>query len=185
MKALAFSLKLVNRSMQKVTFVMTLRNLIELNEHLRLKTPLLGLDVGEKSVGLALSDATRTIATPMQTLQLNKFSDTALNLLDICVKFDVSALIIGLPINMNGTEGPRCQSVRQFARNLEAHFDMEMAFWDERLSTKAVTRTMLEADLSREKRAKNVDKMAAAYILQGALDYLRNLIDQPNEEILD
>ena len=83
MKALAFSLKLVNRSTQKVTFVMTLRNLIELNEYLRLKTPLLGLDVGEKSVGLALSDVTRTIATPMQNLELKKFSDTALNLLDI------------------------------------------------------------------------------------------------------
>lgn len=153
---------------------MTVRKLIELTEVLKPNRRLLGLDIGEKTVGLALSDISRTVATPMETLVLKKFSVTALQLLDICVEQEVAALIIGLPINMDGTEGPRCQSVRQFGRNLEARFDMEMAFWDERLSTVAVTRTLIAADMSRAKRAENVDKMAAAYILQGALDFLTN-----------
>jgi putative Holliday junction resolvase len=153
---------------------MTVRKLIDFTEVLPPNRRLLGLDIGEKTVGLALSDISRTVATPMETLVLKKFSKTAVQLLDICVEHEIAALIIGLPVNMDGTEGPRCQSVRQFARNLEAHFDMEMAFWDERLSTVAVTKTMIEADMSRAKRAENVDKMAAGYILQGALDFLAN-----------
>ena len=153
---------------------MTVRKLIDFTELLPPNRRLLGLDIGEKTVGLALSDISRTVATPMETLVLKKFSKTAVQLLDICVEHEIAALIIGLPVNMDGTEGPRCQSVRQFARNLEAHFDMEMAFWDERLSTVAVTKTMIEADMSRAKRAENVDKMAAGYILQGALDFLAN-----------
>ncbi|NKB20611.1 MAG: Holliday junction resolvase RuvX [Alphaproteobacteria bacterium] len=153
---------------------MTVRKLIDLMELLPPNRRLLGLDIGEKTVGLGLSDISRTVATPMETLILKKFSKTAVQLLDICVEHEVAALIIGLPVNMDGTEGPRCQSVRQFARNLEAHFDMEMGFWDERLSTVAVTKTMIEADMSRAKRAENVDKMAAAYILQGALDFMAN-----------
>ncbi|MBK18036.1 MAG: Holliday junction resolvase RuvX [Rhodospirillaceae bacterium] len=157
---------------------MTVRKLIDFTNLLPPNRRLLGLDVGEKTVGLALSDLSRTVATPMETLILKKFSNTATELLDICVEHEVAALIIGLPVNMDGTEGPRCQSVRQFGRNLEAHFDMEMAFWDERLSTVAVTKTMLEADMSRAKRAENVDKMAAAYILQGALDFLANKAGQ-------
>jgi putative holliday junction resolvase len=153
---------------------MTVRKLIDFTELLPPNRRLLGLDIGEKTVGLALSDISRTVATPMETLVLRKFSKTAVQLLDICVEHEVAGLVIGLPVNMDGTEGPRCQSVRQFARNLEAHFDMEMAFWDERLSTVAVTKTMIEADMSRAKRAENVDKMAAGYILQGALDFLAN-----------
>ena len=153
---------------------MTVRKLIDFTELLPPNRRLLGLDIGEKTVGLALSDISRTVATPMETLVLKKFSKTAVQLLDICVEHEVAGLVIGLPVNMDGTEGPRCQSVRQFARNLEAHFDMEMAFWDERLSTVAVTKTMIEADMSRAKRAENVDKMAAGYILQGALDFLHN-----------
>jgi putative holliday junction resolvase len=153
---------------------MTVRKLINFTELLPPNRRLLGLDIGEKTVGLALSDISRTVATPMETLVLKKFSKTAVQLLDICVEHEVAGLVIGLPVNMDGTEGPRCQSVRQFARNLEAHFDMEMAFWDERLSTVAVTKTMIEADMSRAKRAENVDKMAAGYILQGALDFLAN-----------
>ena len=151
---------------------MTVRKLIDFSEILSPNRRLLGLDIGQKTVGLALSDISRTVATPMKTLALSKFSKTAVELLDICVEHEVAALVIGLPVNMDGTEGPRCQSVRQFACNLEAHFDMEIAFWDERLSTVAVTKAMLEADMSRAKRAENVDKMAAAYILQGALDFL-------------
>ena len=161
---------------------MTVRKLIDLNDHLPPNRRLLGLDIGEKTVGLALSDLGRTIATPMETLILKKFSRTATQLLDICVEHDVAALIIGLPVNMDGTEGPRCQSVRQFGRNLEAHFDMGMAFWDERLSTVAVTKTMIEADMSSAKRAENVDKLAAAYILQGALDFMSNQSDQRDDE---
>ena len=153
---------------------MTVRKLIVFTELLPPNRRLLGLDIGEKTDGLALSDISRTVATPMETLVLKKFSKTAVQLLDICVEHEVAGLVIGLPVNMDGTEGPRCQSVRQFARNLEAHFDMEMAFWDERLSTVAVTKTMIEADMSRAKRAENVDKMAAGYILQGALDFLAN-----------
>ena len=155
---------------------MTVRKLIDFVELLAPNRRLLGVDIGQKTVGLALSDISRRIATPMETLILKKFSKTAVQLLDICLEHQVGALIIGLPVNMDGTEGPRCQSVRQFARNLEAHFDMEMAFWDERLSTVAVTKTMLEADMSRAKRAEHVDKMAAAYILQGALDQLPDLV---------
>lgn len=154
---------------------MTVRNLAELNAILPPRRGLLCLDIGEKTIGLALSDITRTIATPMETLRRGKFGADAEALLDICVEHEIGALIIGLPVNMDGTEGPKCQSVRQFARNLEARFELEIAFWDERLSTVAVTRTMLDADLSRAKRKQNVDKLAAAYILQGALDYLKNL----------
>ena len=164
---------------------MTVRKLIDFTELLPPNRRFLGLDIGEKTVGLALSDISRTVATPMETLVLKKFSKTAVQLLDICVEHEIAALIIGLPVNMDGTEGPRCQSVRQFARNLEAHFDMEMAFWDERLSTVAVTKTMIEADMSRAKRAENVDKMAAGYILQGALDFLNNHatnIDEPKPD---
>jgi len=164
---------------------MTVRKLIDFVELLPPNRRVIGLDIGEKTVGVALSDLSRTVATPMETLEVRKFSKTAIQILDICVEHEVAALIIGLPINMDGTEGPRCQSVRQFARNLEAHFDMEMAFWDERLSTVAVTKTMLEADLSREKRSKNVDKLAASYILQGALDFIQNHANEAQSQLDD
>ncbi len=164
---------------------MTVRKLIDFVELLPPNRRVIGLDIGEKTVGVALSDLSRTVATPMETLEVRKFSKTAIQILDICVEHEVASLIIGLPINMDGTEGPRCQSVRQFARNLEAHFDMEMAFWDERLSTVAVTKTMLEADLSWEKRSKNVDKLAASYILQGALDFIQNHANEAQSQLDD
>ncbi len=135
---------------------------------------LLGLDVGAKTIGLALSDVTRTVATPYETLRRTRFAADAGRLRGIIDDHDVGGLVIGLPVSMDGTEGPRCQSVRQFAANLGKVVDVAMAFWDERLSTAAVERMLVrEADLSRRRRAQVVDKAAAAYILQGALDALK------------
>lgn len=131
---------------------------------------LLGLDPGEKTIGLALSDISLSIATPFDTIRRTKFTNDAKALIEIIDKHDVFGLVIGLPVSMDGQEGPRCQSVRQFAANLESIRPLPMVFWDERLSTVAVTRVLLEADSSRKRRAEVVDKMAAAYILQGALD---------------
>ena len=134
---------------------------------------LLGIDVGSKTLGLALSDETRTIASPLTTVRRGRFRDDAASLARIIGEHAVSGLVIGLPVSMDGREGPRCQSVRQFAANLSAHVDLPMAFWDERWSTVAVERMLVgEADLSRKRRREVVDKQAAAYILQGALDFL-------------
>jgi putative Holliday junction resolvase len=136
---------------------------------------LLGIDQGEKTLGLAISDSALSIASPLETLKRGKFSADAAALQRICIDRKVGGLVIGLPINMDGSEGPRCQSVRQFARNLIeiAGFSMPIAFWDERLSSAAVERLLVtEADMSRKRRATVIDKMAAAYILQGALDAL-------------
>ena len=132
---------------------------------------LLGLDVGARTIGLALSDVSLTVATPMETIRRGKFAEDAGRLRTIIAAEDVGGLVIGLPVSMDGTEGPRCQSVRQFAENLLEHVDLPMAFRDERLSTKAVERVLIqEADMTRKRRAEVIDKMAAAYILQGALD---------------
>lgn len=136
--------------------------------------PLLGLDPGTKTLGLAISDRTRLIATPLMTIRRKKFTPDAAELLSIYDKNEAVALVVGLPMNMNGTAGPRVQSVKDFAANLMKARDLPIFFWDERLSTMAVTRGMLEADMSRKKRAENVDKLAAGYILQGVLDRLRN-----------
>jgi putative Holliday junction resolvase len=133
---------------------------------------LLGLDVGTKTIGVALSDSGRAIASPHSTIRRRKFAQDAEALAEIIAANDVGGAIIGLPVNMNGSEGPRCQSVRQFAANLGARLALDVAFWDERLSTVAATRTLIEADMSRQRRADVVDKVAAAYILQGALDFL-------------
>ncbi len=136
---------------------------------------LIGLDLGTRTIGLALSDVMRAIASPLKTIRRRKFSADAGRLLDICRDNDVGGLIIGLPLNMDGSEGPRAQSTRAFARNLATRTDLPIAYWDERLSTAAVTRTLIDADASRARRAELVDKMAAAYILQGALDRLARL----------
>ena len=135
---------------------------------------LLGLDVGAKTVGLALSDRGLTVASPLETLRRGKLADDVAALGDLCAARAVGGLVVGLPVNMDGSEGPRCQSVRQFAANLaERGLDLPVAFWDERLSTAAVERLLInEADMSRKRRSEVVDKMAAAYILQGALDAL-------------
>jgi len=136
---------------------------------------LLGLDLGEKTIGLALSDTTLAIATPMETLRRGKFSNDATALEKIIAKQGVGGLVVGLPLNMDGSDGPSAQSARAFARNFAARFFLPIALVDERLSTAAVTRTLIEADASRGRRAVLVDKMAAAYILQGALDRMRHL----------
>jgi putative holliday junction resolvase len=133
---------------------------------------LLGLDLGEKTIGLALTDIRRVIATPMHTIERSKFSKDAAEILDIITKQGVGALVLGYPVNMDGSEGPRCQSTRQFARNMEEKTSLPILLFDERMSTMAVTRTMLDADLSRKRRSELVDKMAASYMLQAALDTL-------------
>lgn len=133
---------------------------------------LIGLDLGTKTIGLALSDLGRGIATPMETIRRKKFTLDAEYLLALCAREGVGGLVLGLPLNMDGSEGPRAQATRAFARNLSQKTDLPVTYWDERLSTAAVTRTLLEADSSRAKRAEVVDKMAAAFILQGFLDRL-------------
>ena len=136
---------------------------------------LLGLDLGEKTIGLALSDTSRSIATPMQTLKRGKFAADAARLLHIISVEGVGGLVVGLPLNMDGSDGPSAQSARAFARNWVNRSELPVILWDERLSTSAVTRTLIEADASRRRRGEVVDKMAAAYILQGVLDRLRNM----------
>ncbi len=144
----------------------------ELCARLKRDERLLGLDVGTKTVGLALSDVMRQIATPLETIRRTKFSADAARLLHLAQEHGVGGFVIGLPVNLDGSEGPRAQSTRAFARNLGQLTDLPMAFWDERLSTAAAERALLEADASRKRRAEVIDKMAAAYILQGALDRL-------------
>ncbi|AXS40861.1 Holliday junction resolvase RuvX [Breoghania sp. L-A4] len=134
---------------------------------------LIGIDPGTKTIGLALSDAGRSIASPLETIRRKKFKIDAVRLLELCAEHAICGLVIGLPLNMDGSEGPRAQATRAFARNLAAITDIPLTFWDERLSTAAVTRTLLEADASRARRAEVVDKMAAAYILQGFLNRIR------------
>jgi len=136
---------------------------------------LLGLDLGEKTIGLALSDTGLSIATPMQTLKRGKFAADAAKLDIIISAQGVGGLVVGLPLNMDGSDGPSAQSARAFARNWAARSLLPLVMQDERLSTSAVTRTLLEADASRRRRGEVVDKMAAAYILQGVLDRLRNM----------
>lgn len=136
---------------------------------------LLGLDVGTKTIGLALSDVTRSIATPYHTVRRTKFTEDAKVIQEAVKEHQVGALVIGLPINLDGSEGPRAQSTRAFARNLAVRIEVPMVFWDERLSTAAVERHLIEAGASRKRRAQVIDRMAAAYILQGALDRLNRL----------
>ena len=134
---------------------------------------LLGLDLGTKTIGVAVSDSMRYSATPLETILRTKFTADAARLLELIAENAAVALILGLPLNMDGSEGPRVQSTRAFARNLGQKTDLPILFWDERLSTSAVTRMLIEADTRRDKRAEVVDKLAASYILQGFLDRLR------------
>ena len=133
---------------------------------------LLGLDLGTKTLGLALSDPGRMIASPLETLRRGKLAKDAGRLAALCEAHGVVGLVLGLPINMDASEGPRAQSTRAFAANVCARLPLPLLLWDERLSTDAVTRTLIEADVSRRRRAQVVDKLAASYILQGALDAL-------------
>jgi putative Holliday junction resolvase len=136
---------------------------------------LMGLDVGTKTIGLGLSDVERRLASPFDTIRRRRFSEDAATLLKHAAEFQVAALIVGLPLNMDGSEGPRAQSTRAFVRNLPDN--LLVSFWDERLSTAAVTRELIGQDASRRKRAAVVDRMAAAYILQGALDRIARLAE--------
>ncbi len=133
---------------------------------------LLGLDVGTKTIGLALSDTRRLIASPLDTIRRRRFRNDVAELFALIDKHCVGGLVVGLPLTLAGADGPRTQSVRQFARNLIALRDLPVAFWDERLSTAAVEREMIAADMSRKRRGEIIDRVAAAYILQGCLDFL-------------
>ena len=140
---------------------------------------LVGIDLGTTTIGLALSDVERRIATPLETIARTKFSKDAARLIELADKFDAAALVMGLPLNMDGSSGPRVQATHAFMRNFGALCARPFVTWDERLSTAAVTRSLIAQDVSRAKRAAVVDKMAAAYILQGALDRLAVLVRSP------
>ena len=152
---------------------MVFQSLSELVKYLPKKSRILGLDVGRKTIGLAVSDSNMKIATTVGTIRRSNFTKDVQNLDAIITERQVNGLVLGLPISMDGNEGPACQSVRQFAVNLNNILNIGITFWDERLSTSAVERLLIkEADLSRNRRSEIIDKMAAAYILQGALDSL-------------
>ena len=152
---------------------MAVLELAQISDILETGDRLLGLDLGTKTIGLALSDVTLTIASPLETIRRVKFTPDAEKLESLIDEHEVGGLVLGLPVSMDGTEGPRCQSTRQFATNLLERRNIPLAFWDERLSTAAVERILVgEADMTRKRRAQVVDKAAAAYILQGALDSL-------------
>lgn len=139
------------------------------------RAPLIGIDAGTKTLGLALSDFTRTIASPLTVIRRTKFKDDAAELLRIAAEHRIDGFVLGLPTNLDGTAGPRVQATRAFARNLNALSELPILLWDERLSTAAAERTLLEADASRRRRAQVIDKLAAAIILQGALDRMRRM----------
>ncbi|MCA8867561.1 MAG: Holliday junction resolvase RuvX [Rhodobacteraceae bacterium] len=140
--------------------------------------PLIGLDLGTKTIGVAVSDRLLTVATPLLTIKRTKFTADAAQLLEIANQRQIGGIVLGLPINMDGSEGARCQATRAFARNLARLTDIAIGFWDERLSTVAAERALLEADTSRKRRAEVIDHVAASYILQGVLDRLAHLRDQ-------
>ncbi|MDG2521809.1 Holliday junction resolvase RuvX [Caulobacter segnis] len=155
---------------------MPVLDLINLPAALPAYAPIIGLDLGEKTIGVAVSDATRTVASPVQTLHKGKFTDDANALFKIMDGRNAAGIVIGLPVNMDGTEGTRCQSNRAFARNLFRFRDLPIAFWDERMSTMAINRMLIdEHDVTRKRRGEVVDKLAAVWILQGALERLRGL----------
>ncbi len=131
-----------------------------------------GLDLGDKTIGVALSDLRRSVATPIETIRRVKFTEDAAKLMTLLTLRGAQGIVLGLPLNMDGSAGPRVQSTQAFARNLLKLTDLPITFWDERLSTVAATRALLEADTSRKRRAEVVDHVAAGYILQGALDRL-------------
>jgi putative Holliday junction resolvase len=149
--------------------------LVELAQHIPARGPLIGLDLGTKTIGVAASDPDRRLAAGVETVTRHAFSADAARLLTLAAERKAVGFVLGLPINMDGSEGARAQSTRAFARNLARLTEFPIALWDERLSTAAVERELIEADVSRAKRAKVIDQHAAVFILQGALDRLRNL----------
>ena len=138
-------------------------------------TALMGLDLGTKTIGVAVSDTFRSVSTPLETVRRKKFSVDAARLLELIKERNIAGIVLGLPFNMDGSEGPRCQSTRAFARNLARLTDIPITYWDERLSTVAAERALLEADTSRKRRSEVIDHVAAGYILQGVLDRLTHL----------
>ncbi|HET6321549.1 MAG TPA: Holliday junction resolvase RuvX [Hyphomicrobium sp.] len=140
-----------------------------------MRAPLIGIDAGTKTLGLALSDITRTIASPLTVIRRTKFKEDAAELLRLAAEHRIGGFVLGLPTNLDGTAGPRVQATRAFARNVNALSPLPILLWDERLSTAAAERTLLEADTSRRRRAQVIDKLAATIILQGALDRMRML----------
>jgi putative Holliday junction resolvase len=140
---------------------------------------LIGLDLGSKTIGVAVSDPDRRVAAPVETISRQRFNLDARRILDLAAERRAAGLVLGLPINMNGSEGPRAQATRTFARNLARLTELPIALWDERLSTAAVERALIAADASRAKRKNVIDQHAAAYILQGALDRLSR--ERPSE----
>lgn len=156
-------------------------NIIEIEilaDQLDIGRRLLGIDLGSKTIGLATSDIGNSIATPLETLKRKKFGENVVELSEIITEYSIHAIIIGLPKNMDNSEGPRCQATRAFVRNMAnapALNGIKVCFWDERGSTMAVTKTLIEADVSRAKRKDVVDKLAASFILQGAVDRIYDL----------
>ncbi len=139
--------------------------------------PLIGLDLGTKTIGVAISDRLLTVATPVETIKRKKFTLDATRLMHLITEREIGGLVLGLPRNMDGSEGPRCQATRAFARNLQPMCGLPLTYWDERLSTVAAERALLEADTTRKRRAEVIDNVAASYILQGLLDRLRHMGD--------
>ncbi len=153
----------------------TLEDAADFSQLLRTNQRLIGIDAGSKTLGLALSDVTRTIASPLETIRRTKFKTDAERLLQLAEEHDVGGLVLGLPANLDGSEGPRAQSARAMARNFNALSALPMLLWDERLSTVAAERTLIEADASRKRRSEVIDKVAATIILQSALDRMNAL----------
>lgn len=147
----------------------------EMAPHLSPMQALMGLDLGTKTIGVAVSDSLRSVATPIETVKRKKFGVDAQRLIEILQDRAIGGIVLGLPMNMDGTEGPRAQSTRAFARNLAPLVSVPITFWDERLSTVAAERALLEADTSRKRRSEVIDHVAASYILQGVLDRLKHL----------
>ena len=155
---------------------MPVLDITDLKAALPPRRALLGLDLGEKTIGVAVSDISLTLASPLELIRKSKFTQEAERLFHLMAQREADGVVIGLPVNMDGSEGPRCQSVRAFGRNLLRLRDLPIAFWDERMSTMAVNRMLIdEMDVTRARRAEVVDKAAAAWILQGALERLRAL----------
>ena len=150
-------------------------NITEFVQALPPLSPLIGLDLGTKTIGIAVSDTFLSVATPLETIKRKKFSIDAEAVIAIINTRGIAGMVLGLPRNMDGSEGPRCQATRAFARNFERLHDMPIAFWDERLSTVAAEKALLEADTTRKRRSEVIDHVAASYILQGTLDRIKHI----------
>ncbi|MGB5559428.1 MAG: Holliday junction resolvase RuvX [Paracoccaceae bacterium] len=150
-------------------------NIADFGAALQSHRAIAGLDLGDKTIGVAVSDAFLSVATPLETIRRTKFTADADRILEIAKARQIGGLVLGLPYNMDGSEGPRCQSTRAFARNLARLTDLPIGYWDERLSTVAAERVLIEADTSRKRRSQVIDHVAAGYILQGVLDRLGHM----------